>query len=415
MYGGALHPVTNLASARLITDNPETPKVVKEAALEKHPRGALMGILSAPNNFSMRTDKEAVWTVCDQRSDSGELSLTKETALTTTLFAGEDALSGDVTAQPDDQAVLVRLPSQPDRLWIVYKGRKAEIGANDRATKSALGINTDTEKNAIPISQGLMDAINTAPALASPFIQERGVVNPLLTEANNGDVIVNRDSKGDRVFHAVLVGGVQEIPELLAQILENTGSKLIDSVDAQRLSELPRVSDIDVDRYPSRAPEFTTPYVMCWKWARGESDLTARSQVMVGEALPVKAEDRDKVLPLLKPTGSIVQANDSMMKPGKGWFVRVTGDAPESQAREQLLWIDDTGVRYFIGLGDDGKYDQTVNALGINTREPLLIPWSIAKLYAQGSTLSRSAALTMHVNVPANPNQQPVPDDKGGN
>lgn len=414
MYGEALHPVTNLASARLITGNPETPKVVKEAALEKHPRGALMGIISAPNNFTVRPDKTAVWTVCDQHTDSAELSLTKESDLTTTLLAGDDVLSGDAVSQPDNEAVLVRLPAQADRLWIVYKGRKAEIGEKDLATRSALGIDSDTAEKAVPISQALMDAINTAPALSAPYIQERGVVNPKLPEANNGDVIVTRSSKGDRTYHVALVNGVEEIPELLAQILENTGSKLIDTVDVKKLSALPNVSDIDVDRFPSSAPTFTTPHVLCWKWTRGENDLAAKAEVLTGESLPIKAEERDKVVTLLKPTGSVVQANDSVMKPGKGWFVRVTGDAPESQAREQLLWIDDTGVRYFIGLGDDGKYDKTVEALGINTREPLLIPWSIAKLYAQGSTLSRSAALTLHVNVPADTNQQAVADGNGG-
>jgi hypothetical protein len=86
-----------------------------------------------------------------------------------------------------------------------------------------------------------------------------------------------------------------------------------------------------------------------------------------------------------------------------------------SPPHDAALSIDDTGIRYFIGLGDDGKYDQTVNALGINTLEPLRIPCSSAKLYARGATLSRSAALTMKANVPANPNQQPVPDDKGEN
>jgi type VII secretion protein EccB len=409
MFGERLHPVTNLASARLIVGKPEVAKIVKEAALAKHPRGLLMGIVSAPNNFTLRTDDIAMWTVCDQHTEASTLSLMRDSDMTTTLFAGKDALSEAVTDQPDNEAVLAKQVGHPDRLWVLYMQRKAEVYSEDQATKHALGISPEMEKRAIPVSQGLMDAINPAPALTIPYIPDRGVVNPMIPTVLTGDVIVTKDSSGNRVYHVALTSGVERITEFLAQLLENTGSSVVTDISSERLSSLPKVSDIDISRYPNRAPKFTNPHVLCWKWSRGATDLSASVSILTGESLPVKSRNQEDVVPLSPPTGSIVQATHAFTAPGRGWFVRVTGDAPQSQAREQLMWIDDTGVRYFLGL-IDGKYDKTVESLGINSREPLLIPWGIAKLYAQGSTLSREDALTLHINVPTDIHQQAIPD-----
>jgi hypothetical protein len=79
------------------------------------------------------------------------------------------------------------------------------------------------------------------------------------------------------------------------------------------------------------------------------------------------------------------------------------------------LYIDDAGVRYFIGPDNEanaGDKDtrkaiaKTAQILGLGAQQPLPIPWAIAKLYAPGSTLSRQAALTKHVQLPDDLNQR---------
>ncbi|MFP3670850.1 type VII secretion protein EccB, partial [Priestia sp. SIMBA_032] len=45
---GTLHPVLNLASARLISDSDESPKSIAEKKLTGYPRGPLLGIPGAP-------------------------------------------------------------------------------------------------------------------------------------------------------------------------------------------------------------------------------------------------------------------------------------------------------------------------------------------------------------------------------
>lgn len=79
------------------------------------------------------------------------------------------------------------------------------------------------------------------------------------------------------------------------------------------------------------------------------------------------------------------------------------------------MYIDDTGVRYFIGPDTEtaaGTKDvraataKTAEILGLGSAQPLPIPWAVAKLYAPGSTLSRQGALTTHVQLPVDLNQQ---------
>lgn len=411
MFDGALHPATNLASARLIVGKPDNPKVVKDSALAGQPRGQLMGVPSGPNNLTQRSDDTAKWTVCDKHTDETDLSLTKADSLTTTLFAGTDSMTSTVAPLSVNDAVVVKLASDPHQLWVVYNGSRVGVGAQDMATRAALGLTPRMVDAAIPISEGLFNAIPAAPALKTPYIANRGQVNPALPQVTNGDVIITGSVDGTRRYQVALEDGVQQISQFIAQLLINTGSKEVTTLDATTVSAAPLASDIDVRLYPDHAPNFREPHVLCWSWERGAKDLRASTTILTAESLPIAPERANQVVDLLKPTGTVVSASASLTTPGKGWFVRVTGASPTSHANEQLMWIDDTGVRYFIGPASQGKYDSTIKALGIGTRDPLPIPWQIAKLYAPGSTLSREAALTYHTLLPDDLHQKAIPEN----
>ena len=66
--GDQLHPVLNLASARLIAGKPANPTQVKSSELDKFPLGNLIGIPGAPQRLAQNTRKDADWTVCDAAS-----------------------------------------------------------------------------------------------------------------------------------------------------------------------------------------------------------------------------------------------------------------------------------------------------------------------------------------------------------
>lgn len=414
MYEHTLHPVTNLASARLIIGKPDVPKVVKDNTLDNKPRGLLMGIPSAPDNLTQRTDNVAQWTVCDKHTDVAELSLTKTDVLSTTLLAGTDTLTDAANPLRANDAVLVNLASAPDQQWMIYKGQRTLVGPNDMAARAALNLSPGVAANAIPISQGLFNAIPAAPALTAPYIAARGEVNPLLPQLRNGDVIITAAADGTRQYQVALPDGVQQITELIAELLINTGSTEITTLDRDQLAAVPLVSDINTDNYPDRAPTFRQPHVLCWTWKKGAEDLRATSTVLTGEALPIRDEDLGKTVPLKTASGAETTADASLTRPGAGWLTQVTGATPESHAQEQWMYIDDTGVRYFIGpdtTAATGTKDvrdavaKTAQILGLSARPPLPIPWAVAKLYAPGSTLSRPSALTTHVQLPVDVNQ----------
>ena len=70
-----LHPVLNLASARLATGSAARPEVVSPADIDKAKRGPLLGIPGAPAVIAKPLSQdESAWTVCDD--------------MTTTVIAG---------------------------------------------------------------------------------------------------------------------------------------------------------------------------------------------------------------------------------------------------------------------------------------------------------------------------------------
>lgn len=413
MYGDKLHPVTNLASARLIVGKPENSSPVKDATIEGIPRGPLMGIPSAPNSLVAHTNDPAVWTVCDRRDVKSDLSLTTKNTVSTTLLAGKDMLDPNASTLKPSQAILARSSTAPDKLWLIFDGKRAELGKLDFATQTALGITPAKLNSAITLSGNLVDAIDILPTLTVPFLENRGRVSSVVTQRAIGDVLTIGDPQGEREHYVVADQGVQRISPVIAGLLVNTGSRQTVEANPENVTSLPQVQVIDVNRYPAQIPELVDAATTCFSWSRSRGDTSAQTRVITGDALPINSSKKGTLIELLRPDEGVVQASASAMDPGKGWYVRVTGSEPTSMSAEQLMYIDDTGTRYFISPDQRGSYDPVVGALGLNTQLPLPIPWSIAKLYVQGSTLSPEDALVYHAYIPPNKNGIPAPPKSG--
>ena len=398
-YGDSLHPVLNLASARLILGSPETAKSVKDSVLDTRPRGQTMGILHGAEMLTPRDDDTARWSVCDAHRQ--QLSLTSSHEVTTTLIAGVDELTGHKElASPT--AIAVRDPDTPGQVWVLWGNRRATVGGQDKAAQTVLGLTPGVMGDAADISRGLLNTITVAPPITAPFIPDRGKPSTAVEGMKNGDVVRSKSVTGDNVFTVVYDDGVQQVPTLVADLLAATGSKITTTPSAD-LIDTPRVQKVDVDNFPAEAPVYVESPVICWSWSRGVNDAAATTKLTIGDQLPVTEGDVSRIVPLLDADG-IEQADRAFTAPGKGWYVQVTGDKPMSPAREQLYWIDDKGVRYALG-GDDAAA-----ALGINPKPPLLIPWSIAELYGQGPTLSKTDAMVLHENSGPDLNQQRAPE-----
>lgn len=113
--GETLHPVLNLASARLIAGSAADPLPVLETDIARAPRGPLLGIPGAPQLVGpARTDPET-WSVCDSAGTAGR------SAPATAVVVGEAlAKAGRVG---DGQSVLVDSgPGTP--AYLLRRGRR---------------------------------------------------------------------------------------------------------------------------------------------------------------------------------------------------------------------------------------------------------------------------------------------------
>src|SRR6476659_1404306 len=69
--GDIVHPVLNLASARLIAGTPANPEVVSASAIHNAKRGPLVGIPGAPATIAAPLgEAESGWAVCDDATST---------------------------------------------------------------------------------------------------------------------------------------------------------------------------------------------------------------------------------------------------------------------------------------------------------------------------------------------------------
>ena len=407
MFNGRLHPVTNLASARLIVGKAAPATVVSDKVLRSLATGPLMGIPSAPNVLDPRADSTAAWTVCDWRDTAVPLSLLRAGDLTTAVIAGQDVLAGGEDLG-SSRAVLARPAGKPDQLWLIYRNTRAEVGTSDFAAQSALGITPALVSAAAVVSPSLLYAITVSPTLTAPQLAERGQPSAAVLGSNIGDVLTVGTAAGSRTYYLVGRAGVQQIGPVPAQMMINTGSaqKVLD--DPATVQKLPRSGLIDDGRFPSQVPTLESPASLCWSWTKSSGELTANTRVFTGSQLPVTGSGKSAAVTLLPNSGTEDQATESIMRPGYGWYARTTGSDPDSPTAEGLMWIDPNGTRYPIDAvlnpnagGNAISYDPTVKALGFDSVAPTPIPWAVARLYAPGATLSIRNAQVLQGTITA--------------
>lgn len=175
--GEDVHPVTNLASARLIAGAPEEPARAGDEHLAAYERGIPVGIVTAPGRFAPESAPVAVWSACEL---SGRV----------TVVAGQ--------AQElllDDEAVYA---TDRTNEWLVTnEGRRRlppAASPEGRIVRRVLGIDHATPMWRPP-SQ-VLDALKELPPVAFP--------NPLpeVLDAGEGESWLRRDGKVQPITQA---------------------------------------------------------------------------------------------------------------------------------------------------------------------------------------------------------------------
>ena len=393
--GDKLYPALNLASARLITGRADNPHLVRSSQIASMPHGPLVGIPGAPTQFSPKSPPASSWLVCDTVASS--TSVATPSGATVTVIDGTPDLSGHHRVLNGSDAVVL---SYGGDAWVIREGRRSRIDATNRSVLLPLGLTPEQVSMAKPMSRALFDALPVGPELAVPEIPNAGSPATFAGAPGPvGTVIVTPQISGPQQYSLVLADGVQTLPPLVAQILQNAGpgnAKPV-TVEPSALAKMPVVNKLDLSSYPDNplnVMDIRENPATCWWWQKTSGENRARIQVVSGATLPVTAKDMGKVVSLVKADTTGRQADQVFFGPDYANFVAVTGNDPGATTTESLWWLTDAGARF----GVDGTRE-ALEALGLKTR-PSLAPWVALRLLPQGPTLSRADALVEHDTLP---------------
>jgi Type VII secretion system ESX-1, transport TM domain B len=163
------------------------------------------------------------------------------------------------------------------------------------------------------------------------------------------------------------------------------------------LAKMPVVNGLDLSAYPDgplKVQDIRDNPATCWWWEKTNGEERARTQVISGPTIPVKAKDTEKVVSLVKSDASGHEADRVFFGPEYGNWIEVTGNDPSSSTSESLWWLTSSGVRFGVENSRDARA-----ALGL-TAQPSPAPWVALRLLAPGPTLSRADALVRHDTLP---------------
>ena len=404
-----VHPVLNLASARLIVGAGETPKEVDDKFLNPLPRGAMVGIVGAPSSIRP-ADNAAMssWTVCDTLQTPGVTETTGLASLHTTALTNDPALDGDIRAASPAEAVLTEADGVT---YLIYDGVRAPIDMSNPVLVNGLHLQGASAR---PVSAGLLNSFPLVDPIAPVTIAETGTPSAVLGSAYPvGSMVKTVDSRGEHIY-VVLKDGVQPISAATADIIRygntDTGSGARDIAPAA-LAAAPVVRQLPVQHYPSVSPRIVSAdpdRVVCMAWQRANTAAEATVRLLVGHRLP--APDAGQPVRLATSDGNGPGVDAVYLTPGTGEFVQGTGGGPDSEAAGQLFYVSDTGLRHHI------KDLPTADALGVSgvkvadgpANAPQLAPWPVLSLLPAGPSLSQEAALVAHDGMAADPASVPV-------
>ena len=371
--GETLHPVLNLASARLIAATDANPQPVADSELGRTRRGPLLGIPGAPQSLpAPLSGDETRWAVCD----SGAAS-----APATTVVVG--SVEGSTTHRLTlDQTVLVTADSGTST-YLLYGGRRALVNLGDPAVAGALRTDGLRPRR---VSRALLNAIPESPPITTPRIRGAGSSGPAaLAGFPVGAVLRTIRADGDE-YYVVLRGGVQRVGRVTADLLrlaDSHDTRTVVAVAPDLIGASRAVIELPVSTFPDRvlAPLTADDTTMCASWAPAPSGGVDIA-VMTGD-LPVPTGQTPVALPQADGGGPAVDA--VYVPPSRSAYVRSVGLLDARAPAGTRYLITDTGVRFAI------HDDAAAHDLGLPvTAGPA--PWPVLATLPSGPELSRANA-----------------------
>jgi type VII secretion protein EccB len=388
---GVLHPVTNLASARLLAGGVKT-VTVTTALLSHTPRGATLGIANAPD---MLPGPAGVISAPDPVACSRASSdLPKVTGPVAALLLAHDgdgtaALTGMVPL-PENRGLLVQTP-KGDR-YLLTGGLKYKIA--DGTVMAALTYQTAPM---LPVAASWVASVPSGRDLALVAVPNAGDPGPRVggVKRKVGQVLqaVNTVTHQNQ-FYLVRAAGLEAIGPIEAALI------VADSANAAAYADGPQAprgldtvqeaaSSDDARSYPQTIPAPVTGLgdstVVC-----ATATGTGRSQIALSTAYPLPQGAR--TVPTGAPQDGPV-ADEVYLPPGSAVLATVHAD-PNAQGTAQtngarqappVYLITDAGTKYPLD-------DQARSALGYGNAAPATLPPPALAMLPTGPALNEADA-----------------------
>ncbi len=401
-----LHPVLNLASARLVAGQPAAAVVAADSVLAAMPRGPVLGIPGGPNQLPGPDQRpDPVWTVCDTAAGSNSADL-RTTIVVGALGAGAAALTGD-------QALAVRAPD--GSLQLLYDGRRAVVDTTKNVVNRALNLSSVVAR---PVSAGLLNAVPEVAPITVPEVPGAGQVPAYPVSGLRVGAVVSVTATSGSEFYVLLREYVQKVPELVATLLASSSGGVV-AVSGNALAQVPdapAAARLPVQNYPSRAPQVlhaADAPVGCLSWRSRPTEAEPGAGVLAllaGTRLPVPAQARPVALAgaddgsVAVPTvtgGATFRLDTFYLQPGRLGVVQTLAAGQVLGVGARRL-VTDTGTTF--GIEDAA----TATVLGLGPAASAA-PESIVSLLPRGPALTAAAALVAHDGVAADPAGVPQP------
>ncbi len=375
---GALHPVLNLASARLISRTAANPVAADEASIAAAKRGPLIGIPGAPATIGAPLAGQA-WTVCDDDR-------------TVVVVGPSDGKRPDVSrpvlVTPRGEAIATT--------YLLYDGQRAAVDLRNPSVVRALRLDG---VEPVAVSQLLLDLVPEAPAIAPPSIRDAGRPGPAaLGGATIGTVIsIQRADAAER--YVVLPEGLQRVGDVAADLIGFTydgRARDLPVVAPAAIAALPIADTLPVGTFPQRA---RTPigaedgHSVCARWLPGAPARTSNTVVYMADSAPSSLPG---FTALAQADGAGPVVDGVVLPGGKSAYVRSSRILGEDGETAPRFLVTDAGVVF--GVHDD----DAAHFLGL-AQPPEPAPWPVLAHLPHGPELNVEAASVIRDGLAATP------------
>ncbi|MFG2717992.1 type VII secretion protein EccB [Streptomyces sp. NPDC048416] len=406
-----LHPVLNMASAKLLLD-PDKGQVVKvdESVLDKGSltHGATLGIPYAPDRLPSPEEAGSAkrWAVCERPGDGGR-AIQKAAFVLAERDKGRTDGAGRLTG---GELLYVTGAEDKTRYVVDAQGTKYEVGTDELLLRALVGSGREPER----VSKEWLDTLRSGDPIAFPEVQGKigdpaGVPGTLTPEANKIGMVLRAPNGTSSQYYLVQRGTVSPVSDFTAKLLLNS----------RTLGGLMKTGQATAVNASQFTPE-TTEFAPRRNWPRrmpaavNDAGTTNGNRNTVCNVLRDVDKDNGATtmstwagtdFPAPLPTGS----SSAYVTPGSGQLFRQI-QGSETKAGGVFL-VTDTGLRYAMqsnsdsAAGDSGaglsadqrkqldqEAQQAQTRLGYAKSEPAPIPISWSTFLPTGPRLSTGAA-----------------------